>query len=333
MSKRSPAKGGHSNLPVPKASKGSPGNSKSVLKANSQSRSTDDISRRVQIGSGSRGPSPSRRMPSPNGRKDGQKEGQTQATVDNNNMNGTDHQPGVRYITDDLIRKITKEENLETIRNLNLTLSKEGGKKIKFIENLEKMKKLEVLNLSCNMIEKIEKLDRLGKLRDLNLAYNSISKIEGLENLINLQVLNVTGNLIQHIPIWIGKRLKSLRSFHIGRNHLQSLNELSKLKTLTDLTHLTVSENPLSELTHYRPYLVFHLRTLEILDSQAVTEDDRKHAKDRFSQEEVERLEKQLEQEEARVHKLEEDNSNVVQEVNARTNAEQEIRRKEKNGS
>lgn len=76
------------------------------------------------------------------------------------------------------------------------------------------------------MIEKIEKLDRLGKLRDLNLAYNSISKIEGLENLINLQVLNVTGNLIQHIPIWIGKRLKSLRSFHIGRNHLQSVSIL-----------------------------------------------------------------------------------------------------------
>lgn len=92
-----------------------------------------------------------------------------------------------------------------------------------FIENLEKLKKLEVLNLSCNMIEKIEKLDRLGKLRDLNLAYNNIIKIEGLENLINLQVLNVTGNLIQHIPIWIGKRLKSLRSFHIGRNHLQSV--------------------------------------------------------------------------------------------------------------
>lgn len=46
--------------------------------------------------------------------------------------------------------------------------------------------------------------------------------------------------------------------------------------------------------------------------------------------EEVERLEKQLEQEEARIHKLEEDHSHVVQEANARTNAEQEIRRKEK---
>lgn len=66
--------------------------------------------------------------------------------------------------------------------------------------------------------------------------------------------------------------------------YISQLNELSKLKTLTDLTHLTVSENPLSELTHYRPYLVFHLRTLEILDSQGVSEDDRKHAKDRFSQ-------------------------------------------------
>ena len=40
-------------------------------------------------------------------------------------------QAGVRYITEDLIRKLTKEDNLEMVTTLNLTLSKEGGKKIK----------------------------------------------------------------------------------------------------------------------------------------------------------------------------------------------------------
>lgn len=38
---------------------------------------------------------------------------------------------GVRYITEDLIRKVTKIENLGAVTTLNLTLSKEGGKKIK----------------------------------------------------------------------------------------------------------------------------------------------------------------------------------------------------------
>ena len=40
-------------------------------------------------------------------------------------------QAGVRYITEDLIRKISKEDSLEMITTLNLTLAKEGGKKIK----------------------------------------------------------------------------------------------------------------------------------------------------------------------------------------------------------
>ena len=40
-------------------------------------------------------------------------------------------QPGVRYITEDLIRKVAKEDNFDLITSLNLTLTKEGGKKIK----------------------------------------------------------------------------------------------------------------------------------------------------------------------------------------------------------
>ena len=38
---------------------------------------------------------------------------------------------GVRYITEDLVRKIAKEDSLEMITNLNMTLSKDGGKKFK----------------------------------------------------------------------------------------------------------------------------------------------------------------------------------------------------------
>ena len=40
-------------------------------------------------------------------------------------------QAGVRYITEELIRKIAKEDNFDMIASLNLTLAKEGGKKIK----------------------------------------------------------------------------------------------------------------------------------------------------------------------------------------------------------
>lgn len=43
-------------------------------------------------------------------------------------------QSGVRYITEDLIRKMCKEDSLEMVTTLNLTLTRgEVGKKIKVI--------------------------------------------------------------------------------------------------------------------------------------------------------------------------------------------------------
>lgn len=96
---------------------------------------------------------------------------------------------------------------------------------LQYIENLDKLKKLQQLNLSSNMIERIEKLDKCLKLKDLNLSYNLITKIEGLENLMYLQVLNLTGNKIEHIPVWLAKRLRALRTLHLGKNNLQSVSK------------------------------------------------------------------------------------------------------------
>ena len=42
-------------------------------------------------------------------------------------------QIGVRYISEDLIRKLTKQEHLGHITSLNLTLAKNNGKKIKVL--------------------------------------------------------------------------------------------------------------------------------------------------------------------------------------------------------
>lgn len=55
---------------------------------------------------------------------------------------------GVRYITEELISKIAKEEDLTQITHLTLTLvPREGGKKIRYIENLGKLRRLVVLDL------------------------------------------------------------------------------------------------------------------------------------------------------------------------------------------
>ncbi|KAK2177182.1 hypothetical protein NP493_614g00022 [Ridgeia piscesae] len=222
---------------------------------------------------------------------------------------------GVRYITEDLIRKLTKQEHLAQITSLNLTLSKNNGKKIKYIENLECLKKLQTLSLSCNMIEKIEKLEKLTQLRELNVSFNSLTKIENLQTLTSLQTLNLSGNQIEHIPNWLPKKLKALRTLRIAKNNIQSLQEFSKLRPLRDLTQLTVAENPVTQLSHCRAFLIFHLRTVSVLDGQEVTEDERNAAHSRFALEELEALTEQLQEQEVAYEQLEESHNKSLQEL------------------
>ncbi|XP_019586774.2 centriolin isoform X2 [Rhinolophus sinicus] len=226
-----------------------------------------------------------------------------------------DSHAGVRYITEALIKKLTKQDNLALVKSLNLSLSKDGGKKFRYIENLEKCIKLEVLNLSYNLIGKIEKVDKLLKLRELNLSYNKICKIEGIENMCNLRKLNLAGNEIEHIPAWFGKKLKSLRVLNLKGNKISSLQDVSRLKPLQDLTSLVLTENPVVTLPHYLQFTIFHLRSLESLEGQPVTTQDRQDAFERFSLEEVERLERDLEKKIMETEELKSKQSKLLEEI------------------
>ncbi|XP_039722662.1 centriolin isoform X2 [Pteropus medius] len=226
-----------------------------------------------------------------------------------------DSHAGVRYITEALIKKLTKQDNLALVKSLNLSLSKDGGKKFRYIENLEKCVKLEVLNLSYNLIGKIEKLDKLLKLRELNLSYNKICKIEGIENMCNLQKLNLAGNEIEHIPAWLGKKLKSLRVLILKGNKISSLQDVSKLKPLQDLTSLILLENPIVTLPHYFQFTIFHLRSLESLEGQPVTTQTRHEAFERFSLEEVQRLERDLEKKIMETEELKSKQTKFLEEI------------------
>ncbi|XP_073414953.1 centriolin isoform X2 [Dendrobates tinctorius] len=223
--------------------------------------------------------------------------------------------PGVRYITHSLIQRLSKQENLAFVNSLNLSLSKDGGKKFKFIENLEKCERLEVLNLSHNLIERIEKLERQTRLRELNLAHNRISKIERLEQMQNLQKLNLSINEIDHIPAWMGKKMKALRTLNMKQNVISSLQDVSRLKPLKDLTSLVLADNPVANLPHYRSYVIFHLRSLNSLDGQVITIQERQEAHDRFNLEEVEKLERDLEKRMKEIEELQSQKMKVVSDL------------------
>ncbi|XP_071430495.1 centriolin isoform X2 [Pithys albifrons albifrons] len=236
--------------------------------------------------------------------------------------------PGVKYITEPLIKGLAKQQNLACISSLNLSSPKDGDKKFKYIENLEKCSRLEILNLSNNQIEKMERLEKLLKLRELNLSCNRISKIEGLEHMQNLQKLNLAGNEIEHIPVWVGRKLRSLRVLNLRHNKVSSLHDIAKLKPLQDLTSLFLADNPVGNLPHYCLYTIFHLRALETLDGQPVTNQDRQEAQERFHLEEIEKLERELENTIKEMENLKLNQSKVLEQLHHQDEVNKSLKEK-----
>ncbi|KAM4615837.1 uncharacterized protein cntrl [Polymixia lowei] len=200
---------------------------------------------------------------------------------------------GIRYVTEELILRLSGQQVLALVRSLNLS-PRNKDKPVKFIEKLGGCQRLQVLNLNHNIIQKIERLDALTHLRELQLAHNNIQKIEGLEHMSCLRNLNLSYNKIEHLPLWLGRKLHSLQTLNLQHNLIASLYEVSRLRSLSSLSELTISENPASSLPHSRLFLLYHLRTLDRLDSLPIAQEEREHAHQRFHTEELDRLQREL---------------------------------------
>ncbi|KAJ7378122.1 hypothetical protein OS493_024787 [Desmophyllum pertusum] len=233
---------------------------------------------------------------------------------------------GVAYLTENLIKRLTKVENIAQITTLHVTLGKDLNKKIKYIENLENLRKLLHLTLNNHMIEKIEKLDHLTQLRELHLANNCIPKIEGVDCLVHLTVLNLNGNLIETLPAPVFKKLKELQAFHIAHNRLGSHIEVTKLRPLQDLNNFSMDGNPMASLEHSQLFVIFQLRSLNCLDGKQISEEERQMADKRFAQEEVRRLESEINRAKKEYEILLEENCQALEELQQlrRLNSEQQ---------
>lgn len=58
----------------------------------------------------------------------------------------------------------------------------------------------------------------------LNCGFPSCRKIEGLEQMANLQILNLANNSIEHVPLWLGKKLRSLQKLNLQKNKIFSVS-------------------------------------------------------------------------------------------------------------
>ncbi|MFX1364454.1 MAG: leucine-rich repeat domain-containing protein [Promethearchaeota archaeon] len=151
------------------------------------------------------------------------------------------------------------EKNYIDFFNRKVTTLRISQKKIHNIEEiieLEKLKNLEVLDLSYNQISDMRGLENLYNLKALNLQNNLIKKVSGLNTLLNLQILNLNNNMI--IEIEGLDKLINLRLLKLQNN---VIHEITGLDNLPILNELYLSENSIVAIDG-----LDYLTNLEILD-------------------------------------------------------------------
>ncbi|EDO33841.1 predicted protein [Nematostella vectensis] len=104
--------------------------------------------------------------------------------------------------------------------------------------------------------------------------------------------LTHTGTVDQLYTDW-KERVTSVLESKLPTKKMRLL-EITKLRPLQDLTEISMVGNPMSTLAHSHLYAIFQLRSLTTLDKQTVMDDERVAADDRFGQDEIRRLEAEL---------------------------------------
>ena len=206
------------------------------------------------------------------------------------------------YLTLDLIQKLLKGQSLDEARSLRVTLPGKG-EMIKYIENLDKLPNLEHLNLGHHSISKIENLNKLVNLKELNMSHNAITKIENLSVMFRLEVVDLSHNQIARIAPSLPE-LKRLRVLLLHHNDINILRDVTHLQGCGNLTTLALHHNPMFDLEHCRSYVVFHLPQVQMLNNEAISEDERAAAALRWNRKELDECQAQIRELNAEVHQL-----------------------------
>lgn len=127
-----------------------------------------------------------------------------------------------------------------TLINLEL-----GGNRLRAIENIERLSRLEQLWLGKNKITKLENLDTFSSLRVLSIQSNRITKLENLSPLVNLEELYISHNGLTSLGDGLAS-LKKLRVLDFAANRVATLG--NSLDGLTELEEFWANDNALDDL-------------------------------------------------------------------------------------
>ena len=159
-------------------------------------------------------------------------------------------------ISDDLIKKVTGQYDVEVIQRLNL-----DNFDLKQIGNLSRLTNLKDVSLARNDIADLSPLEPLSELRRLILRENMIRNLQPLVGLENLETLDVSGN----------DRLESLDAVMSVLKQMKSLRNLTlRSGPDSDATPITQWQKDMQVSGKYPHVVLEALPQLQILDGSHV---------------------------------------------------------------
>jgi len=121
------------------------------------------------------------------------------------------------------------------------------------------------------------KCNRLDLIKNLNLWGNDLQDISVVQCMPNLEVLSLSVNQVSSLADL--QHCSKLTELYLRKNDICDLGEILHLKGLRNMRVLWLGDNPCATIPHYRQYVLHHLPNLEKIDSQDVTDDERRVAR------------------------------------------------------
>eukprot|EP00800_Vazella_pourtalesii_P003779 TRINITY_DN13932_c0_g1_i1.p1 TRINITY_DN13932_c0_g1~~TRINITY_DN13932_c0_g1_i1.p1 ORF type:complete len:186 (-),score=21.19 TRINITY_DN13932_c0_g1_i1:125-661(-) len=125
-------------------------------------------------------------------------------------------------------------------------------------------------HLTCELIQTRSRCNRFDTLKALNCWGCNLKDITMLKELPSLRILILTSNSIVDLSP-ISQCLK-LRELYLRNNKIEDLHELGKLKQLTNLRSIWISENPCTTTptVNYAEKVFSILPNIKYLDGQPI---------------------------------------------------------------
>lgn len=120
-----------------------------------------------------------------------------------------------------------------------------------------------------------------GPYQVLDLTNNELVEFGGIPDWETLETVILANNNITTIS---NLHIPSLKLLSLAQNSISSLRSLEPLHKLENLLNLLLIGNPVCAEHHYRPFLVWLIPLLQILDGKKVKSSERECAKELFGE-------------------------------------------------